>query len=608
MHKIYFLNILQATILCFLTEINVTESLAAEQLSLNQAARIEKIVEEEHRTFENEVMDYKLLILRDPSPVTHSDKKAYFFLLKSLRFKSLLNMSPGIQKVILDKHKTSMLARKIAYDRLVHPDKGNKQYVPGINNESLATISDFGWESANILSNKLELASKPKNTNLNEPSQTNKAIPMAAVLNVGASGLSLGLSFFEALYYFEKHGSTEKIKKDYKRAKSELEALSQSLDFENLNASEYSQMMGKEAAEQAIKLRELQDKLEIDQKNLEKVFKSFSINGFLSSTYFSSSAMVLWGAASISMGIASNVLGGISYGSILSLMSAKGFAKDLSSLKQIDINIKETENLYDEISKDKYSELEFIEALRLKNYLKLKHLKNSGKKNKIWNSAKNAFTFGLGASVTGAGALGVAAAVGTNIAVSSALAFSGYGISVFLGGALVCGCVAMASKHDSKVRPEDLHCLKLDNEKSSKIKKNYKKYMRKKLKSYQRYTEELESHSELFNSYVSQGAPKELLDRLFTKMIELSKKIDKHEDKIRKKQMVLTQLQMLLQAKSSKARKAAYRLFSIIDQLDEDKTNRFAKYFGIDMDENWQKLEKQKDHIKFSLAQSILAG
>ena len=591
----------------------------AEESAQDQQSKLISIIESEQKAFEKEVIEYKQKILNDPSPVSHGDKKAYYYLLKSLRFQSLDKLQAGEQKQMLNRHKTSMLARKIAYDHLTHPDEDTEQIL-GIDSEGLAALSDLGWESANIL-NKPDITSKPQGTSITETNKPSSTIPLAAALNVGASGLSLGLTFMEAINYLEKHGSVRRLKKERDLTKEELAKISQQVsELENVSPEQnqdplsHDYMLQKERVELEIKVREINDRILLQKKKVRKLVKSLSINSMLSSSYFSSSAMVLWGATSISIGIASNVLGGISYGSILGVVGAKGFVEDMKALKKIDASINETEDLYGEIQKEKYESMEFIEAWRLINFLKLNHLVKFQKRARLWNTSKNAFTFGLGTSVTAAGALGVAAAVGSYGTLSSVVGATGYGITALLGGAIISGGGVMIIKRHLKSRVHDFYLLKFKKKKAAeqplhaheyyKLKKSIKKDAEK----YDKNADMLEDISYHFNSSVANNSPKLHLDELFKSMMHYSHQTELLESKIRKKQINLLQIKMLLQASNHKAREGAYRLFAIIDQLDENKIDEFSKFLGVKENslEDFKNLEKKQEFLKFKVAQLIL--
>lgn len=456
-------------------------------------------------------------------------------------------------------------------------------------------------------------------------------VDVAPLLNVIASGICVLLTVWQAANYAHRCHSYKKSKKQVSSFKKEIleiaekigalvrdkeELLFQQGQYETdknlheLNNSITYLRLDKDANEEAISQLSGQQTKEI--KELGAMLEDLGLSAALSSTYFSSSAMAGWAPATLSFGIAGNVVGGVVYGSLLAWAAARGLKSDIQILKALNDEIASLEKAYEALQE--HRNLPFFEAKKTYFFLKINNFKSYRRLVRCLAVARNACVVGLGTSSAVAGGVGSAIVLGAESAAVTGLAVTGYGVITFLAGALLFGVVGLSKKHHLVGRKGNFFRRCIGKKTGNSGKQLYANYMdlnrkiRDLSKEHNKLLKKMDLLGKQINSELHYNIQKTEIEPLYDQLLQTADKVVQVLEKMEFQKEERAEYQLFVEATGKKSRKAAESLMATIDGLKSHRTKDFAKAFGL-YDKTFcsiESLELKKHYLKAALADDVV--
>ncbi len=404
-------------------------------------------IKSEQERFRAEVREFKTQVRQDYSEVIPADCQIYSILLRNTTFTHLYKLPDSILRSLMLKHKKTMLERKKIYqDKLPEAPKDDEDFeiedIDSFNSKGLSSFTDLWVGSFNISMRTTASYMRLADIAINN-------LPVDAFLNVGTSSLALALTIKSSKSFFKRKMAERALKHKMNRLNKrvgELAALIASFDLTK-EPEGVRQALIDEKDEGELDLKVMKDSLAVKRTQLEGAARGLAIDGALSSSAFSTTVLVLSGASGLGAGLASSIVGGISYGAILAYVASQKIINDFDNLKIIS---EAKERLRDQYQlkfplaeKDSpRGEVEQAEELAYK--LKINNLDSFHKTVRMLNLSRSSFIMLLSGGIITSGAIGVAMAAGVT-SLALAAAGTGYGIigATFCSFAFVLASYAM---------------------------------------------------------------------------------------------------------------------------------------------------------------------
>lgn len=589
--------------------------------------------------FTEEVAAFKLLIKGDTLPVTMDEKIAYRLLMKSMRLHSIDQLESSELKELLLRQKISMIQRESMCQDLAIEGTPEILMVRGrldIDADGIATAADAGWESANVIdSTKAHNPTPPPESGTVAEAEVAVAssggVQVAPLLNVTASGICLLLTVWQAANYADRSYSHKKVKKLMSSLKKENLEISEKIDrlvrekegmmgryglssademIQELNNSITYLRLDKDSNEEA--LSQLSGKNSKEIQELKEMLEDLGLSTLLSSAYFSSSVMAAWAPATVSFGIAGNVIGGVVYGSLLAWAAAKGLKSDIQILKGLNEEIVLLEKRLERL--ERHKALPFFEAKKMYLFLKINNFKNYRRLIHRLSATRNTFVVGLGSSSALAGGFGSAVVLGAEGVAVTGLAITGYGVIAFLAGALAFGVAGLSKKYHLVGRTTNFFRRQIGKKTGDKGKQLYANFVdlnrdiKKASKEHNKLVKQMDVLSKEINEKLCCNLEKSEIEPLYDQLLETAKKVVQVLELMELKKDERTDYQLFVEASGNKAKKAAASLMATIDDLDGERAKGFARAFGL-YEKTFRKLDNldlQKRYLKSTIAADVV--
>ena len=522
--------------------------------------------------------------------ISIAHRMAYNQILKNLLFIDLYNLPPCPLRELLLKHKANLLQREHLFATKLNDSRKNGALPWNLNSEALGTIADIGWESANLLNHTHLLSPNgPKSSTTIGP-QT-----LAGFLNLGASGIGIGLTLYSAINVLSVKKLTARLKYKLRNNEKDLATMQESLQKLKLNKKDQDQndiiFLSLDINESKKKAAILSAQIQAQKQRTRKMTSQLFFDFSLSSSYFSSSAMVLWGGHSSAMGIFANLLGGVTYGGLLLWLGSRGITSSKKALKQVKFEIESLNSYKDHVQlfcQNRLASHYCKERMTIID-LKLKMLRQYKRKISRWNHKKGLFTTALGGSSILTGVSGSAISVGFEATLATMFTISGYGVIIFLGAAVVSGSIAYSVKHHVPRRVHDQLKRKFIIDKQNEDEAflpayhyySQKKRLKMTMLKYQRKLKSLNKKSLVLASMIKEDPDHPFIQSQFSHLENLAKKIVTLSESMDQLVSDMHRNLIFLKVKGKESKPVIKNLLRSISQLNREERQFFAYQFDF---------------------------
>ena len=584
---------------------------------LTENQQVIKVLRHQQTLLIQETLQFKKLFTNQQSlkyrDITTANRLAYYKFLKNFRFTDLYNLPESNIKSLVNKHKSNLYLREqiiIEYLNQKYESHTHHSKSP-IDIEALSTIADIGWESAHLLT----MTQTAQRANQLSPQQFSNSLSMASYLNLGASGIGLGLTLLNSINLISKSSSLSENKRELVLVQKMKESWTQQLIETKKNDPEnpIALPLNLDIDDLEKEITVLSSQIKLQKKMQRKMFSQLLLESGLSGSYFTTSAMIISGSSSLSVGVMTHLLGGVTYGALLAWIGQKGWSHQRKAHELINKEVNLLKAQKKQLIGSCHHNEHYCKDRMMILSLKIRNLTHYQRTLSIWNMSKHASTIGLGLSSASSGLSGVCVAFGVSTVFGTTLAISGYGVAAFLAGALVSGSSSYIIKHhypnrfhekmkkkfSKHVRTSQLYATKYYKEKRN-LEKAVKKYRQLKKRSKKLEIDIKETFKEGTTSLAAMNAYAQF-EALSEQMISTTKKIDKL---VTKMNFNMT----FLRAGGKKYRLFAKKIFEHMSHLNHKQLNQFAYRIGMltPQFQSIKSIQKKRIYLQTKICEIII--